>query len=174
MGFSTAIIFMGGTSAIGTVCNNTITILNCLLSWFFYLYARFQKKLCSPLFPGSPGRTSWGEALGSPLTINAINVSWGDFGGDFSCMKVTWKFGGAYQPDEGAGHLLPQKWSRHESYRIFYPSLTIPKMAPTGEQQQDRLYLIICKLKLTRGGRAYQVIQIGIKSKLILHEFNIL
>ena len=23
----------------------------------------------------------------SPLTINTINVSWGDFGGHFSCMK---------------------------------------------------------------------------------------
>ena len=57
----------------------------------------------------------------SPLTINAINVSWGDFGGHFSCMKSDMKkFGGAHQTDKGAGHLLPQP---------HHPS----KMALTGD-----------------------------------------
>ena len=57
----------------------------------------------------------------SPMIINAINVSWGDFGGHFSYMKSDMKkFGGAHQTNKDARNLSPQP---------HHP----PKMALTGD-----------------------------------------
>ena len=70
----------------------------------------------------------------SPLTINTINVSWGDFGGHFSCMKSDMKnFGGDHQTDTGAGHLSPQP---------HHPS----KMALTGDIGSPLFALLQLKL----------------------------
>ena len=57
----------------------------------------------------------------SPLTINAINVSWGDFGGHFSCIKSDMKkFGGAQKTDKGQ-----LKLARHTEIKFYLNNIKL-------------------------------------------------